>query len=576
MRVLRLIGVSIVTGLFLESACFKAPEDRDFGKLSAAGESGTSNDASSGGGGGGSGGRPSGGSGGALPGGDAQAPDAGHCTADKECDDHDKCSGTEKCVGGTCQPGTALNNKTTCTLTVLSVADAGADSGSVTTLLVPGLCFEGKCLRKCAATKDCDDGNPCTGQETCDGSRGVCVQGVAPKCDDSNDCTKDTCDPKTGACVNDLIDADGDGHADSKLGSCGDDCDDADKTVYKGAAELCDGKDNDCNLKIDDNTPFWYIDCDGDGFAPSTANAVQQCTAPTGGPPVCGGAGKWTAVAPVSPETKDCDDAVPEAYPGNEEVCDGVDNDCSGTADDVLPKKWADCDNDGAARSGAPAIYACVYNQGAPPACPMGSWTTTEPVPGSIDCSDNNSAISPYAGEDCANPDNVDNNCDGVVDGYLWFKDCDSDGYAAAGATSSSVGSCATPSGATGCANGGGQWVTTYPIGQVADCDDTNSLVYPYAYYQTAQDQRWAFDYNCDKETSKQYTATDVSPSAPCTLGGFLFPICVGVDGYTGSTVPECGQTAEMSLCNCANTSGGFYCDTCQRVVSTTTAQGCR
>ena len=45
-------------------------------------------------------------------------------------------------------------------------------------------------------------------------------------------------------------DADGDGHA--RVACGGDDCDDNDPTIYTGAPELCDGKDNDCNNVIDD------------------------------------------------------------------------------------------------------------------------------------------------------------------------------------------------------------------------------------------------------------------------------------------------------------------------------------
>lgn len=586
MRVLRPLAISFLTGVLVESACFKAPEDRDFGPLSAAGNS---SDASSGGdnqGGGGTAGGNSGGAGkggtgaagqggaGALPDGSVgDAADGGkRCTADVDCDNHDTCDGSEKCQAGICRNGTALANKTQCTVYVPPAADAGSTTG------IPGLCFDGDCLQTCTAAADCDDKNACNGQESCDGSRGVCVQGVAPKCDDANDCTDDGCDPKTGACVNTLVDKDGDGHAPSSLGTCGDDCDDNDPKVYTGAAELCDGKDNDCNNVKDDQTPFWFVDCDGDGFATNNQNAVQQCNAPAGGPGICGGAGKWTAVAPVSPATQDCNDAAASSFPGNPEVCDNIDNDCSGVVDDVLPKKWADCDGDGFARANAPAQYACVYNNGPPPACSMGYWTTTEPVPGWTDCDDsaNGSALNPYAGEDCANPDNVDNNCDGVVDGYRWFQDCDSDGYAAASATSSSVASCAQPMGApAGCANGAGQWVSTYPSGQYADCDDTNGLVYPLAYFQTVQDKRWGWDYNCDGETSKQYTSTSVDANASCVLGGFLFPICEGADGWTGTTVPDCGQLAESSMCGCAS-GGTFFCNTCARTVSNKIAQGCR
>ena len=35
------------------------------------------------------------------------------------------------------------------------------------------------------------------------------------------------------------------------------------------------------------------------------------------------------------PRTSDCDDADPAIYPGAEEACDGVDNDCSGIVDDA-------------------------------------------------------------------------------------------------------------------------------------------------------------------------------------------------------------------------------------------------
>ena len=34
------------------------------------------------------------------------------------------------------------------------------------------------------------------------------------------------------------------------------DCDDNDDTVYPGAPELCDGKDNDCNTSVDDGLTF--------------------------------------------------------------------------------------------------------------------------------------------------------------------------------------------------------------------------------------------------------------------------------------------------------------------------------
>ncbi|RME22010.1 MAG: hypothetical protein D6806_13635, partial [Deltaproteobacteria bacterium] len=128
----------------------------------------------------------------------------------------------------------------------------------------------------CNTNSDCDDGNPCNGDEQCAG--GQCQSGTPPNCDDGNPCTADSCDPsigcvstpddsatcshpdpcivndrcQDGVCVGDPEDQDNDGHGNEACG--GDDCDDQHADTYPGAPELCgDGRDNNCNYLADEN-----------------------------------------------------------------------------------------------------------------------------------------------------------------------------------------------------------------------------------------------------------------------------------------------------------------------------------
>ncbi|MBW2262211.1 MAG: putative metal-binding motif-containing protein [Deltaproteobacteria bacterium] len=97
----------------------------------------------------------------------------------------------------------------------------------------------------CTTDEDCDMGVFCDGPEYCHPS-GVCRRAPPPTCDDGDDCTTDSCDVTTDACVHDLIDGDGDLHAPESCG--GDDCDDTESTIYTGAPETCgDGIDQDCD-----------------------------------------------------------------------------------------------------------------------------------------------------------------------------------------------------------------------------------------------------------------------------------------------------------------------------------------
>ena len=107
----------------------------------------------------------------------------------------------------------------------------------------------------CSANFDCDDGKFCNGPERCEA--GHCAPALDTPCNSHSACIADFCaEGPPAVCSHQVqagIDVDGDGHL--SLGCVGgDDCNDADNTVYGGAKELCDNKDNDCDFKIDDYT----------------------------------------------------------------------------------------------------------------------------------------------------------------------------------------------------------------------------------------------------------------------------------------------------------------------------------
>ncbi|MCA9544847.1 MAG: putative metal-binding motif-containing protein, partial [Myxococcales bacterium] len=104
----------------------------------------------------------------------------------------------------------------------------------------------------------------------------------------------------------DVTDNDGDGFT-----PLDGDCDDDDATVYPGASELCDGQDNDCDGRTD-----------------------EALNPPEGGEPCANGRGicRRQGVLACLDGAIRCD-----AQPGRPqvEICNGLDDDCDGTTDEL-------------------------------------------------------------------------------------------------------------------------------------------------------------------------------------------------------------------------------------------------
>ena len=156
----------------------------------------------------------------------------------------------------------------------------------------------------------------------------VCTGGLDEDCDGAVDSADSNCTPN-------CADADGDDYAVCGAGcqpptgtTCGD-CDDTRNGVHPGAAEACNGRDDDCDGQTDEGNPGGGADCS------------------TGQQGVCA-AGTRTCVS----GSLAC---VRDQAPSSEVCTGGLDEDCDGAVDandvDCVPD-CPDADSDGYAVCG--------------------------------------------------------------------------------------------------------------------------------------------------------------------------------------------------------------------------------
>ncbi len=214
----------------------------------------------------------------------------------------------------------------------------------------------------------------------------------------------------TGGGAGSCLDGDGDGFG-VGAGCLGEDCDDTAAGVHPGAAEQCNGADDNCNNMTDEGLAD--LQC-GQGICARTAKAcvagvAQTCTPGAAGTESCNGldddcngtvddgaAGQSQACVTgqegvCAPGLTQCSDAgvicVPQMV-AHSEACNALDDNCDGVIDELNPDGGVACDT------------------GALGACRSG---TTLCADGGVACI----ALAQPTVESC---NGIDDNCDGLAD----------------------------------------------------------------------------------------------------------------------------------------------------------------
>ena len=475
------------------------------------------------------------------------------CNDGNICTDKDACANNGKCVGSAkvcddSNPCTddACDAKAGCTNKANA---AGCDDGNFCT--DKDACKDGKCTA--GAAKVCDDSNPCT-DDSCDGKvAGGCVfaNNVAPcsagdlcqaaackdakcqptsgpkNCNDKNECTTDSCDPKTG-CVNVAV-ADG--------GACGASVD----ACVKAAACKTGKCEPGANLSCDDGNACTNNTCDpkaGCAFAPNTipCDDGNACTVGDKCGVVAGQGAKCTAGSSLDLKTCDdsngctndsCDPKIGCAHTPNTAACDDGDK-C--TTGDVC------------------AATKCAGKAGK--ACDDGNQCTTDKCDSASGaCSWGGITGACDDGSDCSSGDACTNGkCVGLA------KVCDDKSPCTTDSCDAKTGNCATTAGNDGAQCDDGSLCTSVDAcaagkcaGKDANCEDANACT----------------DDSCDAKTGK---CANANTTAPCDDG----------DKCTTSDACAAGacKAGAAAVCDDKNTCTSDSCDKIKGCVYAAVADG--
>lgn len=383
----------------------------------------------------------------------------------------------------------------------------------------PFVCIDGVCqLSRCGdgarddrmgsthPSEACDDGNDTSG----DGCESDCTFScmVAGDCDDGETCNgSETCDATTHACQP--------GTNAMDLTPC---------AITGGTGTTCHG--GVCRAGA---CPDGHVDageeCDPSAVPVPNDGCEDDCTF-------------------TCSEDSDCQDAT---VCNGTETCDAATHLCRAATDPLA------CDDmDACTTDTCDMVGGCVFTSRLVDADMDGHFAPLMGC-GGDDCDDADPARFPGNTEVCGGT--IDTNCDGMIGTPpTWYRDCDGDGYAAAGASPTMA--CTEPAPTTGCVDWTQRAPTTLHTSQ--DCLDTSAggSAHPgqTAFFTTnVSGLSPSYDYNCsgtatlDESVSSSSTTPPRGLSAACGAEGHS--VCTGDTWYVASTSPACGSMATESYC---------------------------
>ncbi len=209
------------------------------------------------------------------------------------------CAAGQSCVGGTCVSGGGLPG------------DGGADGGALPPDYGASCALNSDCSSTLICGKDARCVYACNTSFDCDVAHGACCS--AHMCLPGSACNADAGSRDSGL----------DGGPDDAGPACSADLDCQDGVFCDGYERCVNRHCQSAAPACDDQDPCTTDTC---------TEATQSCTHSADGPVdadhdghvvlACGG--------------DDCDDTNPDVYPGHPEICDGLDNNCNGFADEGL------------------------------------------------------------------------------------------------------------------------------------------------------------------------------------------------------------------------------------------------